>query len=259
MDDTTRDEGPAAVLVLGATGRTGRHVVDGLLRRGSRVRALVRRPDEAALPDGVVVVPGDLGDAASVARAAAGTRAAFLLWPGLEATGADGVVQALAEHVDHVVLLSAADLHATGPDRPMPGVWADLESLLLRARTTHTFVRAGGFAANTLGWAEQVRRGDTVRLPFPRAGRSLVDERDLAEVAVAALTEPRWRGSALTVTGPETLTQAEQVHTVAELLGRALRVEEQPAEEAHAELAAGLGEAFARSSLAYWASLVAGP
>lgn len=53
---------PRRVLVIGATGRTGRHVVDGLLERGITVRALVRTPMLAGLPAQVEVVQGDLDD-----------------------------------------------------------------------------------------------------------------------------------------------------------------------------------------------------
>jgi nucleoside-diphosphate-sugar epimerase len=48
------------VLVTGATGRVGRHVVDELLRAGASVRALTRRRENAMLPAGVEVVTGQL-------------------------------------------------------------------------------------------------------------------------------------------------------------------------------------------------------
>jgi uncharacterized protein YbjT (DUF2867 family) len=54
------------VLVTGATGRVGRLVVDELLRAGVPVRALTRRPEQAALPAGVEVVAGDLTTPASL-------------------------------------------------------------------------------------------------------------------------------------------------------------------------------------------------
>ena len=249
---------PERVLVIGATGRTGRHVVTGLLEHGITVRALARTPMTASLPDEVEVVAGDLDDPASVASAAKGADAAFLLWPGFAADGAKEAVAALAEHVDHLVYLSAADLHADSPG-PQQGVWADVESVIEQAPVTHTFVRGGGFAGNTLEWAEQIRAGDTVRLPFARAARSLVDERDLAAVAVRGLVDPTLAGEAVTVTGPQTLTQEEQVHAIGAALGRTLTVEEQPVEDARRDYAAVMGEEYAETALAYWASLVAHP
>ena len=56
------------------------------------------------------------------------------------------------------------------------------------------FLRAGGFAANTLGWAPQIRAESVVRWAFGRAARSLIHERDIADVAVRALAGNRHDG-----------------------------------------------------------------
>src|SRR5258708_5616237 len=69
-----------AVLVTGATGRVGRRVVDELLRADVPVRALTRRPEQAALPAGAEVVVGDLTAPASLDAALEGVEAVFLVW-----------------------------------------------------------------------------------------------------------------------------------------------------------------------------------
>jgi uncharacterized protein YbjT (DUF2867 family) len=161
----------------------------------------------------VDIVEGDLERPETVSAAARGSGAAFLLWPGFSGDGASAVVEALARHVTHVVYLSSARLQH-GDTGATEGVWADVEALIEASGVSRTFVRAGGFAANTLEWADQIRSGDTVRLPFPDAARSLVHERDLAEVAVRALTDPGIAGRAFAVTGPEVLTQREQVRGI---------------------------------------------
>jgi len=252
-------EAPTPVLVIGATGRTGRHVVAGLLDHGVEVRALVRTPLTAALPEEVEVVQGDLDDPASVARAAEGADAAFLLWHRFSVDGGEEVVAALADHIGHIVYLSAANLGAGRTDGPVEGVWADMEGLIEQTPVTHTFVRGGGFAANALQWADQIRSGDTVRIPFPRAARSLVDERDLAEVSVRGLLDPGLLGATPAVTGPQTLTQEEQVHAIGTALSRTLVVEEQPVEEARREYAAFMGEEYAAAALSHWEMLVDRP
>lgn len=245
------------VLVTGATGKVGRHVVTGLLERGADVRALVRRPLTAGLPDAVAVVEGALEDPAAVATAAAGTDAAFLLWPTFDARGADAVVDALAAHAGHLVYLSAARLQHDGAG-VVEGVWAEVEHAIERSGATWTFVRAGGFAANTLEWAEQIRAGDTVRIPHPDAARSLVHERDIADVAVRALLERDLAGRPVAVTGPEVLTQREQVAAIGAAIGRGLRVQVEPPEEARRRYAAVMGE-HADAALAHWATLVEAP
>src|SRR6185436_2817117 len=68
-----RDDGGGAVrvLVTGATGFTGAHLARRLVAAGDTVRAVVRRPDQAASlrEAGIEVVAGDLTDAASLRRA----------------------------------------------------------------------------------------------------------------------------------------------------------------------------------------------
>lgn len=247
------------VLVLGATGRTGRHVVDGLLAAGADVRALVRSPPDAALPPQVTVVEGSLQQLDAVGRAAAGADAAYLLWPGFATAGAAEVVTEVARHARHLVHLSAAQLQGDS-DGATPGVWADVEQLVRDSGSTWTFVRGGGFAANTLEWAAQIRAGDTVTLPFPSAARSLVHERDLADVAVRALLDPSLAGRAFAITGPETLTQHAQVAAIGAAIGRRLHVVEQSRDDAVHGLTELFGDrAYAESAVGYWASLVDAP
>jgi uncharacterized protein YbjT (DUF2867 family) len=246
------------VLVIGATGNVGRHVVSGLLEHGARVRALVRHPLTAALPSDVNVLKGDLERPETVAAAAEGADAAFLLWPSFSAAGAAEVVTQLARHVAHVVHLSSARLQHDD-EGATEGVWSDVERLIEASGVGWTFVRAGGFAANTLEWADQIRAGDTVRIPYPNAARSLVHERDIAEVAVHALVDPGLAGRAFAVTGPETLTQLEQVRAIGAAIGRELRVEEQPADIARRQYEAVFGAEYAAGAIAYWESLVGAP
>jgi uncharacterized protein YbjT (DUF2867 family) len=250
--------GERTVLVIGATGRVGRHVVAGLLDDGAHVKALVRQPATAMLPGEVGVVEGELERPRTVAVAAEGADAAFLLWPGFSADGASAAVSELARHVSHVVYLSAARLQRDD-EGVTEGVWADVERLIEGSGVAWTFVRAGGFAANTLGWARQIRAGDEISIPYPQAARSLVHERDIAEVAVRALVDPRLRNMAFAVTGPEVLTQREQVRAIGDAIGRPLRAKEQPSDAARRELAAIGGGEFADRALAYWATLVDEP
>lgn len=245
-------------LVTGATGKVGRHVVAGLLVHGARVRALVRRPLTAGLPAEVEVIRGDLGRPETVAAAADGADATFLLWPGFSAAGAPEVVTQLARHVSHVVYLSAARLQHDD-EGAMAGVWGDLEALIQASGVGWTFVRAGGFAANTLEWAGQIRAGDTVQIPSPDAARALVHERDIADVAVHALVDSALAGRAFAVTGPEVLTQREQVGTIGAAIGRELRVQEQSADAARRHYEAVMGAEHAAGAVAHWASLVDAP
>ena len=250
---------PRTVLVIGATGRTGRHVVDGLLAADVAVRALVRHPLTAGLPAEVTVVEGDLQDTAAVRAAAAGADAAFLLWPINDPALVPDLIGALTGAVGHVVYLSAADLQSATGSTVQAGIWAEVERALEASASTWTFLRGGGFAANTLEWAEQIRSGDAVGVLHPGAGRSVVDERDLAEAAVRALLDLSLAGHAYSLTGPATLTQREQIAVIGHVLGRHLTIQGVNPDEARAEYAEMLGPDYADQALGYWASLVERP
>ncbi|MGW6198687.1 NAD(P)H-binding protein [Kribbella sp. NPDC055110] len=236
------------ILVTGATGRVGRHVVDGLRAAGVTVRALVRTPDLAGFPPDVELIKGDLYDPTAVRRAAADVDAAFLLWPSFSAEGAADVVAELPQRVVYLSALSASS----------GGVWADVEQLL--RDKDWTFVRPGGFAVNAQSWASEFLTGDVVRVASPEAGRSLIHERDIAAVAVLALLNDRHIGQTYDLTGPAVLTQAEQMRTIARAVGKEMRVEAlSDAEARQAMLDLGADPILAESSVAYWASLVDNP
>jgi uncharacterized protein YbjT (DUF2867 family) len=243
------------ILVTGATGHVGRHVVQGLLEAGTTVRALVRDP--AALPAGVDFVQGDIYDEPTVERAAAGVDAAFLLWPSFSAAGAQPIVAALTEQVARVVYLSSMGVRDDLPPAAN-GVWGEVEDLLIGS--DWTFLRPGGFAANTLNWADDFRRGNVVRMSSPEAGRSLIHERDIAAVAVLALLDDKHIGQKYTLTGPETLTQTEQIAILSKTVGKPMQIEElSPTEARQQMLAAGADPLLAETSVTYWKSLVNNP
>ena len=161
-------------------------------------------------------------------------RAVFLLWTAPPAT-APAVVERLASHARRVVLLSSP--HRTPhpffqQPNPMAAFHAELERLIADAGLESTIVRPGMFASNTRPWwASMIREGDVVRWPYGAAETAPIDERDIAAVAARALYEDRHAGGDYVLTGPESLSQAEQVTLIGEAIGRRLRFEELSPEE----------------------------
>ncbi|WP_427888571.1 NAD(P)H-binding protein [Kribbella sp. GL6] len=238
------------ILVTGATGRVGRHVVDGLRAADASVRALVRTPERAALPSDVELVQGDITDPAAVRRAADGADAAFLLWPSFSADGAAAVIAELPRRVVYLSSLNAES----------GGVWGDVEQLLRATDRDWTFVRPSGFAVNAQNWADDFRTADVVRVPSPEAARSMIHERDIAAVAVLALLGDQHIGRAYEITGPEAVSQAEQIRTIARTVGKPMRIEAlDDAAARQAMLDLGADPILAESSVNYWASLVDNP
>jgi uncharacterized protein YbjT (DUF2867 family) len=244
------------ILVTGATGRTGRHVIAGLVAAGRDVRALVRDPARAALPAGVETAKGDLTDSGSLAAALQGVDAVYLMWRGLPVERT--VIDLVATHVRDVVYLPT-DVPDLSDDARAISFHQEIERRLRQSDVDWTFLRAIDFATNTLAWADQIR-GGVVRLPYGRAARSLIHERDIADVAVHVLTTPGHAGQAYVLTGPESIPQAELAAIIGATTGRTVRWDEQPLNEARAQLTAAWGDAsFVEARLAAWASFVETP
>jgi nucleoside-diphosphate-sugar epimerase/predicted dehydrogenase len=148
----------ARILVTGATGLLGRHLVARLLQEGRRVRVLVRRdPPEAWWNDNrLELVFGDLGDPASVERAVAGTTLVFHLGATMHGTAAefdrgtiDGtrhVVQSVLAHrvpsLVHVSSLAVLHVSACTNDETIDEHWPLEPAATLRGHYTRTKLAA---------------------------------------------------------------------------------------------------------------------
>jgi uncharacterized protein YbjT (DUF2867 family) len=240
------------IVVVGGTGRVGRQLVRHLAERGLPVRAVSRGLNPGSLPPAVERARADLADPGSLEPHLKGAQSLFLLWPFTSAEVTAGLAPKVAEiaarHVARVVYLSAQPA-AEQPD----SFWALVEQAIEETGIAWTFLRPTGFAANTLMWANQIRSGDVVRWPFGAARRALIDERDIASVAVRALTEDGHAGARYVLSGPEVLTQAEQLAAIGDAIGRDLTWEELPKDAAVEALTAAWGDrAFAESAVDAW-------
>ena len=250
------------VLVVGAAGRVGRAVVAELRRLGRPVRALVRRPPPTPFPSGVEVVVGDLTDPDSLTPALAGVEAVFLVWAAGPATVSD-VVARLARSVQRVVFLSSP--HQTPhpffrQPNPMAALHANIERELATSGLPSVILRPGMFAANTVAWwAPQIRAGDEVRWPYGAVETAPIDERDIAAVAVRALSEASLAGGDYVLTGPEALSHARQVEVIGEVLGRRLAFHELSPDDFRRETAATWPPSAVEMLLAAWGAAVGHP
>src|SRR3954471_170744 len=221
------DQSP--VLVTGATGRIGRLVIDELLASDVPVRALTRRPADAVFPSVVDVVEGDFTVPDSLDVALRDVSAIFLMWTSPFAT-APAVVARLARRVPRLVFLSAP--HRTPhpffqQPNPMAKLHADIEQLIADTGLPSTVIRPGMFATNALHWwAPTIRAGEPVRWPYAAVETAPVDERDVAAVAASVLCDAAHAGGDYVLTGPESLSQAEQIRIVGTVVGRQIAFEE---------------------------------
>ena len=216
-------------LVTGATGTVGRQVVQHLLQRGATVRALVRTPSTAHLPEGVELHEGDQLDVDALRAAFNGVSTLFLL----NAVVADEFTQALITlnvareaGVKRVVYLSVihSDRYVNVPHfAGKHGVERMIEQMGFSA----TILRPAYFMDNDLTVKDVVQGYGVYPMPIGSKGLAMIDTRDIAEIAALELIarDAAAADAALTrlnLVGPEALTGAEVAGIWSDVLGRSI-------------------------------------
>jgi uncharacterized protein YbjT (DUF2867 family) len=227
------------LLVTGATGTTGMELLRALKARDAQARALVRDETKAHHLRGLGFTPvtGDLGDPRTLGPALDGVERAYLVAPAspMQSELEQAFLETAKEKgVKHIVKLSVI-----GASEEAPGRFArshgKVERALKESDMAWTLLRATGFMQNTLAWGEQVQDG-TFYTPVPDASFSIVDARDVAEVAALALTGDGHEGKAYGLSGPEAISYRDQARRVFAAAGRDVKISEVPVEAVKREL-----------------------
>jgi uncharacterized protein YbjT (DUF2867 family) len=249
------------ILVIGGTGTVGRQVLSRLAT-DAQVRALARNPGAARFPPQVEVVRGDLTLTESLDECLDGIDTVFLVWTAPAAAVAPAL-ERIAKHARRVVFLSAP-LKTAHPlfqqPNPLRAMGEQIERLTETSGLQWTFLRPGMFAANALRWwAPQIRAGDVVRWPHLAVPTAPIDERDIAAVAVRALCEDGHTGAEYVLTGPQSLSQFEQVSAIARVISRSLGIEEISPDQARRELLTIMPLPAVNMLLQAWAAAIGQP
>jgi uncharacterized protein YbjT (DUF2867 family) len=239
------------ILVTGATGNVGGELVRALAAAGQPVRALTRTGREQDFPPGVQPVTGDLNQPPSMRPALTGAEAVFL-YPGYQDM-AGTLAEARQAGVRRVVLMSGSSAASGDTGNAVSRYMIESEEAVRASGLAWTMVRAFGFMSNTLQWVPQLRAGDLVRAPFAGVPIAMIDPSDIAAVAAAALTAAGHDGRVYTVSGPQALLPADRVRILGAVLGRDLRFEGQPDDEARAEMSASMPAAYVDAFFDFYA------
>ena len=229
------------ILVTGSTGNIGREIIAQLRTANVPVRGLSRNPQQAERTDGLDVVQGDLTAPETLDRALDDVDAIFLVWMAPLALAAPAIAR-IAPHVRRLVFLSSP-IRTDHPFFQQPNalrhIHAGVDDLVEQSGTAWTILRPGPFALNCRNWwAPQIRSGDVVRWFHGAAQTAVVHERDIAAVAVRALCDDGHEGRDYVLTGPESLTQREQVAIIGDAIGRRLVFDEVSPDTARREVIA---------------------
>ncbi len=208
------------ILVAGATGTVGREVVAQLLAAGERVRAMTRDPGRAKFDAKVEVVAANLDKPGTLEKALAGVDRVFALSTGPQIGVHDANLARAAKKAGarHLVKLSVLSV---GEARNIIAQWHEAgEKAIQDSGLAWTFVRPGMFMSNALGWARTVKSQGKVFANYREGKVPPIHPRDIAAVAVAALTSGGHEGKSYRLTGGEALSMNEQVQILSEVVGR---------------------------------------
>ncbi|MFE3293016.1 NmrA family transcriptional regulator [Rhodococcus sp. NPDC059234] len=213
-----------ATLVLGGTGKTGRRVAQRLTGLDLPVRIGTRSGG----------VPFDWEDPETWGPALQGMTAAYVsYYPDLAAPGAVEAIAAFSELAVGQGVRRLVMLSGRGEEEAQA-----CEKALIDSGAETTILRSSWFSQNFSEsyLLDPILAGEMF-LPAGDIPEPFVDVEDIADVALAALTEPGHAGEIYEITGPRAITFAEAVATIAAAAGRSVDYVQVPAESYAAALA----------------------
>jgi uncharacterized protein YbjT (DUF2867 family) len=209
------------ILVTGATGTVGREVVGKLLADGVKVRAMTRNPSRAKFDPRVEVVKGDFNDPRTLEAALNGVEKIFSLTFGPQTGVHEKGLAGLAKRAGARRIVKLSAMGGDGETKNMIRKWHEEgEQAIQESGIAWTIVRPGGFMSNALHWRGTIRSQAKVFSNYGDGRLPSVHPRDIAAVAVCALTAEGHQEKTYHLTGPEALTIGEQVRILSAAVGR---------------------------------------
>ena len=214
------------ILITGATGQVGKELVKGLLEHKVPFRAVAHSQSsaESLKAQGIETVRADLSQPKELQTALAGVERVFLLTPSslVQAQIENGIIDAARQAgVQHVVKLSVLDADTDDPRQTLFKAHAQVEDYLKSSGLAYTILRPNAFMQNFDRVNASTIKGQGAIYVSAGDGQiSFVDTRDIAAVALAALTSSEHAGKTYDLTGPQSLAYHEVAQKFTAHLGK---------------------------------------
>lgn len=225
------------ILVTGASGKTGKAVINVLNFRGHIVRALIRnleKREAVEISGAAEVVVADLGDISALSKAMEGVDGIYHISPNVSpwevVYGKNALSAAKANGIKHFVYHSVFHPNI----QKMPHHWLKLrvEEAIFESGLEYTILQPAAYMQNVLAQLESITQRGIYPTPYPvNTPMSLVDLDDVAEVAGAVLGNSEHFGAIYELVGPDKLTQTDIATIMGQVLGRIVTAQEIPLSE----------------------------
>lgn len=238
----------ATILITGATGNVGTHLVKQLTTAQVPFKAIVRNGDNSeylkSLPL-AEIIHADLADGAAISKALQGVEKAFLLTNSSEQAESLQLNFVGAAHqagVKHIVKLSQFAAAETSPVRFLR-YHARVENKIRELGMAYTFLRPNLYMQGLLSFADYIKKDGQFYAAVGQAAISAVDVRDIAAVAARALTATGHENKIYDITGGEAVTHYQMADIFTKVLGKPVKfIDVSPEQMEGAVRAAGFPE-----------------
>jgi uncharacterized protein YbjT (DUF2867 family) len=212
------------ILVTGATGNIGTHVVHHLAEHGAPTRIISRDPAKAKrLPSSVEVVRADLDQPDTLEAAFRGIDKLVLIAPGPNVPAQDAALITAAERakVAHVVMVTSLGIELGGIAGGKPHMAG--EKRLRESALRWTVLHPSEFMTNALWWSGMIKTTGSIFAPTGAGKIGFIDPADIGAVAAKVITTAGHEGRTYRLTGPVAITTADIATELGEILGRPVR------------------------------------
>ncbi len=222
------------ILITGATGHNGSEIIQRLSAADIGARAMTRDPSKALQLEGIEWIEGNFDDEASLAAAMQDIDKVFIVLPvsrNIVEWVNNAISAARQAGVKHIVKLSGFGASANSPSEIIR-LHGESDELVKNSGLAWTLLQPNSFFQNILGSVDTIREQNSFYLPMKDGRQSMIDVRDIADVAIAVLTGEGHENQTYRLSGPEALNFYHVAEILSDVLGKPVQYVDVPPDAA---------------------------